>query len=117
MIAPRVGPATRLQWGASYVGALIDLAPQDAARIEQVAHGLFTEAAKDPASFHERSARSLQRVGSKLAAWNQDGRHDAALRRLSDGPDGLAAVCGRLNAADAQRATCEGILKGAVKSV
>ena len=28
------GPATRLQWGASYVGALVDLAPADEAAIE-----------------------------------------------------------------------------------
>ena len=28
------GPATRLQWGSSYVNALVDLAPQDEARIE-----------------------------------------------------------------------------------
>ncbi len=110
-----VGPATRLQWGASYFSALVDLAPQDAARIEQLARTLFTEAARDPAAFHERSARSLQRVGSKLAAWNKTGQHDDALRRLSDGPDGLAAVCGRIAAADAQRATCEGILKAALK--
>jgi hypothetical protein len=114
------GPATRLQWGASYLAALVDLAPLGAARIEQVARQLFAEAGKDPAAFHERSARSLQRVGSKLAAWNKTGQHDAALRRLNDGQDGqpgLAAVCGRLDAADAQRATCEGILKAAVRKV
>ena len=28
------GPATRLQWGVSYVNALVDLSPQDAARID-----------------------------------------------------------------------------------
>ena len=112
------GPATRLQWGASYLAALVDLAPQDAARIERVARQLFAEAGRDPAAFHERSARALQRVGNKLAAWNKTGQHDAALRRLNDGQDGqpgLAAVCGRLDVADAQRATCDGILKGAVR--
>jgi hypothetical protein len=109
------GPATRLQWGAGYLSALVELAPQDAARIERVARQLFAEAAKDPAAFHERSARSLQRVGSKLAEWNKSGQHDAALRRLNDGADGLAAVCGKLDAADAQRATCDGILKSALK--
>ena len=31
------GPATRLQWGAGYLNALIDLAPNDAARIESAA--------------------------------------------------------------------------------
>ena len=109
------GPATRLQWGASYIGALVELAPQDAPRIEQVARQLFSEAAKDRAAFHERSARSLQRVAAKLADWNQAGQQSALLQRLLDGPQGLAAVCGKLEATDPQRATCEGIAKGLVK--
>jgi hypothetical protein len=105
------GPATRLQWGASYLGALVDLAPQDAPRIEQVARTLFTEAGKDSAAFHERSARSLLRVADRLASWNAGGQQTAVLQRLVDGPQGLVAVCGKLDAADAQRATCEGIAK------
>ncbi len=107
------GPATRLQWGAGYFSALVELAPQDAATIERVAGQLFTEAGKDPAAFHERSARSLQRVGAKLADWNRDGRHDAVLARLKAT---LAPVCGRLDAADAQRATCDALLKSATKA-
>jgi len=106
------GPATRLQWGAGYFSALVELAPQDAARIEQVAAQLFAEAARDPAAFHERSARSLQRVGAKLADWNRSGQHDAAIRRLQAG---LGGTCGKLDAADAQRATCDGLLKSALK--
>lgn len=106
------GPATRLQWGAGYFSALVDLAPQDAARIEQVARQLFAEAAQDSAAFHERSARSLQRVGSKLDAWNQGPQQAAVLQRLHDGPQGLAAVCGKLPGSDPQRATCDGIAKG-----
>ena len=110
------GPATRLQWGSGYLVALVDLAPSDAVRIERAARQLFTEAAQDPAAFHERSARSLQRVGSKLAAWNKDGAQDAVIRRLNDGPAGLAAACQKLAVADGQRSTCEGILKQALKA-
>jgi hypothetical protein len=44
-----VGPATRLQWGAGYFNALVELAPQDTARIEAVAAQLFKEAAQDSA--------------------------------------------------------------------
>jgi thioredoxin-related protein len=107
------GPATRLQWGASYFSALVELAPQDATTIERVAGQLFTEAGKDPAAFHERSARSLQKVATKLAEWNRDGKEDAVLGRLKGT---LAPVCGRLDAADAQRATCEALLKPATKA-
>ncbi len=109
------GPATRLQWGAGYIAALVDLAPREADRIEAATRQLVVDAARDPAAFHERSARSLQRVGSKLAAWNRDGQHDDVIRRLIDGPSGMAAVCGRLVAADAQRDICDGILKATRK--
>jgi thiol-disulfide isomerase/thioredoxin len=103
-----VGPATRLQWGAGYLGALVDLAPQDAARIEKAAAQLFTEAAADKGAFYERSARSLQRVGTKLNEWNKTGSQAAVLQRLRRQLDG---VCAAVDAADGQRAACEAVLK------
>lgn len=103
-----VGPATRLQWGAGYLSALVDLAPQDAPRIEKAAAQLFTEAASDKGAFYERSARSLQRVGSKLNEWNKTGSQAAVLQRLRRQLDG---VCAAVDAADGQRAACEAVLK------
>lgn len=103
------GPATRLQWGGSYLAVLLELAPQDAPRIERVATQLFREAGQDSGAFHERSERSLKRVGKRLEAWNQGGRHAAVLARLRAV---LQPVCGKLDAADPQRAACEGVLKG-----
>ncbi|HEV8312723.1 MAG TPA: disulfide isomerase, partial [Burkholderiaceae bacterium] len=100
-----VGPATRLQWGASYLGALVDLAPKDAARIEQTAARIFDEAGQAQGSFYERSARSLQRVSAKLQSWNADGANAGSVQRLQARLD---AVCGKLDTADAQRATCQG---------
>lgn len=102
-----VGPATRLQWGSTYLGALVDMAPNDAQRIEKTAAQLFDEAAKDPGAFYERSARALQRSGGKLKAWNKDGSHAAALKRLQARLDDL---CTRLPAADARRAECRAVL-------
>ncbi|MBL0150709.1 MAG: thioredoxin family protein [Ideonella sp.] len=103
------GPATRLQWGASYFSALVELAPKDVVRIEKTAAQMISEAAQDKGAFYERSARSLQRVGSKLNAWNQGGAQAAVVERLKKQLD---AVCGKIEAADAQRATCESIAKG-----
>jgi thioredoxin-like negative regulator of GroEL len=103
------GAATRLQWGAAYVGALVDLAPQDSARIERAAEQVFADAAQQPDAFHERSGRSLQRVAAKLAAWNQNGSHDASLQRLRARLDG---VCARLPAGD-ERGRCDQLLKPA----
>lgn len=102
------GPATRLQWGAAYLTNLVELAPDDAARIERTASQLFTEAAADPSAFYERSARSLQRVGRALQGWSADGRHAAEMVRLRAQ---LSGVCGRIDVADtAQRQACDGVL-------
>ncbi len=103
------GPATRLQWGASYVSALVELAPQDAPRIERVASQLITEAAAQPDAFYERSARSLQRVGRKLQSWNGAAAHADVIGRLQAQ---LNPVCARLPAEEAQRATCDALLRG-----
>ena len=102
------GPATRLQWGAGYLAALVDLAPGNTSRIEKTASTLFNEAAKDAGAFEGRSARSLERVGKKLVAWNGDGKQAPALKRLQAQLDG---VCGKVDAADGQRAACQGLLK------
>ena len=106
------GPATRLQWGSGYLSALVDLTPQDAARIEKAAAQLLTEAAKDSGAFDGRSARSLQRAGTKLAGWNADGKNAATLRRLQTQLDGL---CTKVDSADGQRAACKALLKPAPK--
>ncbi len=100
-----VGPATRLQWGASYVAALIDLSPQDAPRIEKAAAQIFTEASKDAGALHDRSGRSLQRIGKKLAGWNADGKQAAAIKRLQPK---AAALCAK--AAASERDMCQGLL-------
>jgi thioredoxin-like negative regulator of GroEL len=105
-----VGPATRVQWGAGYVNALIDLAPKDTARIEKAVSALLAEAGKDSAAFEGRSARSYKRVADKLATWNADGSKGAVLARLQRQLDG---VCGKLDAVDGQRATCSALLKPA----
>ena len=101
-----VGPATRLQWGASYVSALVELAPADAPRIERAAAQVFAEAAKDRGALHDRSARSLQRVGKRLTSWNADGKQAATIKRLQVRVD---ALCARTSGAE--RETCKGLLQ------
>ncbi len=109
-----VGPATRLQWGASHVTALVELAPQDTARIERAAQQVFADAAAQPNAFYERSARSLQRVGAKLSGWASaapaGSPASATLQRLQQQLDG---ICQALPAGDPQRAVCDGLLKPA----
>ena len=101
------GPATRLQWGAGYLQALVDLAPSDSARIEATASRLFDEAGRDSGAFYKRSAGSLQRMARALKAWNQDSRRAASYKRLQVR---LGAVCAKVAEADGRRAHCRTLL-------
>jgi thiol-disulfide isomerase/thioredoxin len=105
------GPATRLQWGSSYLAALVELSPEDAPRIEKAAAQLFAEAEKDPGAFYERSERSLKKVASLLAGWNQGPGQAAVVGRLKAQLDG---VCSKLDAGDAKaKSACQGLMKKA----
>ena len=104
------GPATRLQWGSAYLGALVDLSPNDSKRIEATAQTVFNEAATQPNAFDQRSGHSLQRMGVKLAKWNAGGRHQAVVDHLDAQ---VAGLCAKLPASDPQRATCDGVFKPA----
>lgn len=100
------GPATRLQWGASYVAALVDLGPQEGARIEKAATTLLADAAKDKDAFYERSGRSLRRVTGKLLSWNAAGEHADELQRVRARH---RDVCLGIAVADPRRQLCEGL--------
>ena len=45
-------------------------------------------------------------------SWNAQGQHEAVIKRLQAN---LQPVCGKLDAADGQRATCDALLKNAGK--
>jgi thiol-disulfide isomerase/thioredoxin len=106
------GPATRLQWGGSYLRALLDLAPDDADRIERTARAVLGELAPQPESFSGRNAGVLERLGGRLAEWNKDkerdGRRDAVIGRLRAQLDPL---CRQLPPS-AERDACSRVLDG-----
>ena len=94
------------------MGALVELAPQDAARIEKAAAQLFAEAGRDAGAFSGRSLRSLQRTSQRLVSWNADGRQAAVLQRLRRQVDPL---CAKLPAGGEERASCAALLEPAAK--
>lgn len=103
------GPATRLQWGSNYLGLLIELAPEDSARIEKTAAQLFAEAEKDPGAFYERSERSLKKVATLLNGWAKSPAQAAVVDKLKSQLDG---VCGKLDAGEAKaRSACQSLFK------
>lgn len=104
------GPATRLQWGAGYVGKVIDLTPEDSQRIEKAAASVIAELEAVPETFYERNRRGLEKMGKRLLGWNQQGKHAATVKKLSHQLD---AVCAKLSGdAEAQQA-CSAIFKRA----
>jgi thiol-disulfide isomerase/thioredoxin len=107
------GPATRLQWGSGYVNALIELAPQDAARIGAAAGRVLGELSGQPDAFYGRSVARLERMSRALLGWADAagaGRERmAVLSRLREERDGL---CATLPAGDPQRAACARLFTG-----
>ena len=104
------GPATRLQWGASYVSALLELSPQDAPRIESAASHVIGELEPKPDTFFGRNQKSLERMGRKLEAWNKGDQHASSLQRVHAQMD---TVCAKVPSADPARAACDSALRPA----
>jgi thiol-disulfide isomerase/thioredoxin len=102
------GSATRLQWGAAHLARLIELTPEDAAQIEKVAASILHDAAAVPDAYHERNARSLQRIASRLTDWAGPAGATDRLNRLARALD---PVCAQLPAQDSARAQCSGLLR------
>lgn len=63
-----VGPATRIQWGTTYLTALLDTTPGDSARIETAAAGLAQDFANTPDAFQQRNLTQAQKLLAKLPA-------------------------------------------------
>jgi len=102
------GPATRLQWGATYLASVIELSPQDVPRIERTARALVGELQPRAETFYERNQRALLRVSSRLTDWQGD---DPARRRaVGQVRRQLAAICAKLPVRDAGRGNCAALL-------
>ncbi|GJJ05290.1 lipoprotein [Duganella rhizosphaerae] len=62
-----VGPATRLQWGVTYLLSLLELTPDDSARIEQARQGLRADIATAGADAHQqRNQSQLQKLRGQI---------------------------------------------------
>jgi thioredoxin-related protein len=102
------GPATRVQWGARYVNALTELAPQDVAGIERAAGSVIGELEPTPETFYDRNLRGLERMGKKLSDWGKAPEHKTALERIRAQMD---AVCAKVPANDPAHAKCNEALR------
>ena len=88
--------------------ALVELAPQDTARIEAAAAHVIGELDASPDTFFGRNQRALEKMGKRLAAWEKGGQNKAAVRQIRVA---MSGVCAKLPAADPARAACDGALR------
>ncbi len=107
------GPATRIQWGTGYVNRIIELTPEDAARVEKVASAIINELEAKPATFEERNQRSLQRMGKRLAEWSEKNKQPETVKRLAEK---LNKVCGQIDKADPAAARCGSVFAASDKA-
>lgn len=107
------GPATRLQWGVIYIRGLIELTPDDEARIERTSETVIGELAGNPDVLYERNRASLARLGQKLDEWNKSGRHRQALTRIRAT---LVPICNQATPEAGVRTSCERLFDGPGKS-
>lgn len=74
-----VGSATRLQWGATYLLALVELAPRDQPRIERCAEALVAEFAATPDARFQRNRSQAARIVKALSGRDDGGEHASRL--------------------------------------
>jgi hypothetical protein len=103
------GPATRIQWGSSYLGQVVELTPTDLKRVESAGSALVAQLAPKGETFYERNQRSLQRLAARLGTWKGDDAERAKVVARLQGQ--LAKVCGKLAAKDPGRANCEKVFQ------
>lgn len=108
------GPATRIQWGATYVRNLVELAPTDVKAVSGAASTIISELQPKNETFFERNQRSLQRMAKSLSDWQgTDAGRTQAVAKLKEQ---LARTCGKLPANDPGRANCNSVFTPAASS-
>ena len=97
------GPATRFERGTNYVLTLLQLTPDDAARIEDATIALFRQTRGQQDLFFQRTTRRVRTLETQLGEWNSDGSRVTSLARIRAE---VMAVCDTIPAGDPGRETC-----------
>ncbi len=104
------GPATRFQWGYSYLVGLIEMTPDDTAAIERTGLQVIGELGQSPDAFYQRTRIRLEQLSAKLLEWGESGDRAKVITTLR----GRAQeICKGLPDGDAGRRNCESFLKAA----
>jgi thiol-disulfide isomerase/thioredoxin len=100
------GIATRFQWGATYLGALLRLAPTDHVRIRDAGMAVLAEL-DGPDRIQARARYQLGKLDTKLRKWNSHHQYDADIHALRER---MSATCAKLPAEDGGRDSCRKFL-------
>jgi thioredoxin-related protein len=104
------GPATRFQWGYSYLVGVLEMTPDDTARIERAGLEVIGELDDSPDAFYQRTRLRLEQLSTKLLEWGQSPERAPVIERLRNRTD---EICKGLPEGDAGRKNCESFLKPA----
>jgi thiol-disulfide isomerase/thioredoxin len=104
------GPATRFQWGYSYLVGLLEMTPEDTARIERVGLEVLGELDDSPDAFYQRTRMRLEQLSTKLLEWGAVPDHAPVVDKLRRR---TAQICGGMPAGDEGRSNCESFLRPA----
>ena len=73
------GAATRFQWGASYIKAIIRLTPENNDLIVKTSIDLFAELKDEQSVFAGRNFRELSSLNQQLSAWQDEQQEDTLI--------------------------------------
>jgi thioredoxin-related protein len=104
------GPATRFQWGYNYMLGLLEMTPDDAARIQQAGLDVLGELDGAPDAFYQRTRMRLEQLSAKLLEWGTGTERAQVIERLRDR---TAEICQSLPPGDEGRGNCESFLRPA----
>lgn len=104
------GPATRFQWGYNYLVGVLEMTPDDTARVERVGLEMIGELDGSTDAFYQRTRMRLEQLSATLLEWGQGAGRAAVVEKLRNR---TAEVCKGLPEGDAGRSSCESFLRPA----
>ena len=102
------GPATRFQWGYNYLVGVLEMTPEDTARVERVGLEVLGELDGSPDAFYQRTRMRLEQLGAKLLEWGQGPERAPVIEKLRNR---TGEICKGLPEGDEGRRNCENFLK------
>src|SRR5688572_3688408 len=104
------GPASRFQWGYSYLDGLLRLTPEDTATIEKVGTQVIGEL-DGPNRVHRRTLSRLSRLDARLKEWSTSPQRAAVSAKFRAQ---VVAACGKSQSDAAADAGCRDFGGGSV---